>query len=177
MSGWKQRGPRAVTAVELVRTLHIDDSSMRTIADCMKKHSENHGMWIAFKREITKRKFALTRELEVREAEIVSRYAKTASSQAAVNNYAKYDLVLHPDIKRLKEQLDECRELDVFIGDVDRLFSKRAEILGKLLTIDNDAIVADRKSSFDLNAELRETIKSFNSIAERLGMPWRTENV
>jgi len=177
MSGWRQRGPRAVTAVELVKALHIDDSSMRTIANTMKRHSEDHGLWIAFKREITRRKFQLQRELEKKEAEIVSRFAKTASSQAAVNNYAKYDLVLHPDINRLKEQLDECRELDIFIGDVDRLFSKRAEILGKLLTIDNEAIVADRKSSFDLNVELRETIKSFNSIAENLGMPWRVNDV
>lgn len=166
-------GPRAVTAIALVKSLRIDDESMATIASTMKKHSENHGMWLSYKRELYKQKLQFERQIELKEAELVSRFAKTASTGVAVTNYSKYDVKLHPDMKRLREKLDEIKEAYEFVKDVDRLFSKRADIMANLLKIDHDVIIRDKRSAFDLNVELRHTIQSFNQLAESIGMPWR----
>lgn len=171
MSG--RKGPRAVTATQVVKSLHIDDTSMATIANCMKQHSKDHGMWIAYKREVYKQELQTARELEIKVAELVSRFSKTASSASATTNYAKYDVVLDPDIKRLRENLDSCKEINRFISDVDRLFSKRADILSSLLKIDHESIVRGKREAFDLNLELRDTIQSFNTLTEQVGKPWR----
>lgn len=173
MSGGYKGGPRAVTAIALVKSLRIDDESLASIAGTMKKHSENHGLWLSYKRELYKQKLQFERQLELKEAELASRFSKTASSAAAVTNYAKYEIKLNPDMKRIREKLDEVKEAFEFVKDVDRLFSKRADIMANLLKIDHDVIVRDKRSAFDLNAELKHTIQSFNKLAESIGMPWR----
>lgn len=164
--------PRAVTAIELVKSLHIDDSSMAALANAMKRHGKNHGMWLAYKREVYKEKLALETAYDSREAELVMKFSRTAKSAAEVTNYGRYEVKLDIELKDINRRLNTCKELMSFINDVDRLFSKQAELLTALLRIDHDVIIADKKTAFDLNVELRASIKRFNEIVQKFGRPW-----
>jgi len=150
----------------------IDDSSLASIANVIKTHSVDHGMWIAYEREFYHKKLLLDRKLEELSAELVSRYIQTAKSASAVTNYAKYELQVHPEIKQLNRQIIEAEEMLAFVKQVSRLFSKRADLLTVLLKLDHEVIVRDRKDAFDLNVELREGIRRYNTLTDRMNKPW-----
>lgn len=168
----KATGPRAISAIEVIRSMSIDDSSLASIADSIKKHSVDHGMWIAYEREAFHKKLLLERTIEEKEAELVTKYIQNAKSASAVSNYAKYELQIHPDIKRLKRKLIDAEEFLSFVRQVGRLFSKRADLLSTLLRMDNEVIVRDKKSMYDLNVELRDGIRRYNYLIDRLNKPW-----
>ena len=170
--GGRPTGPRAISAIEIIRSMAIDDSSLASIANTIKTHSTDHGMWIAYEREFYHKKLLLDRKLEEREAELVSRYIQTAKSASAVTNYAKYELQTHPDIKQLNRQIIEAEEMLSFVRQVSRLFAKRADLLTVLLKLDHEVIVRDRKEVFDLNMELREGIRRYNTLTDRMNKPW-----
>ena len=165
-------GPRAISAIEIIRSLAIDDSSLASIATCIKRHSVDHGMWIAYERDIYHRKLLADRQIEEKEAELVSRYAQTAKSASAISLYAKYEMQTHPEIKRMRRMLIELEESLSFVRQVGRLFSKRADLLTVLLKLDHDVIIHDRKDVFDLNVELREGIRRYNTLMDRMNKPW-----
>lgn len=165
-------GPRALSAIEVIKSMAIDDSSLATIANSIKQHSVDHGMWIAYERQAYHQKLLVERLIEECEAELVTRYSQTSKSASATTNYAKYEMQVHPEIKRLKRKLIDAEEILSFIRQVSRLFSKRADLLATLLRLDTEVIIRDKKSAFDLNVELRDGIRRYNSLIDRMNKPW-----
>lgn len=168
----RARGPRAISAIEIIKSVAIDDSSLASIANCVKEHSVDHGMWIAYEREIYHQKLLVDRQIVEREAELVSNYAQTSKSASATALYAKYDLQIHPDIKHLHRKLIDAEEMLSFVRQVNRLFSKRADMLSVLLKLDHEVIIRDKKDLYDLNVELREGIRRYNTLTDRMNKPW-----
>lgn len=163
----------ALTAAELVKQLAVDDSSLHALGATLKNHSKLHAQWIAYRRPLVKRLKNLQRQLKRKECELVAQFSQTAKSAAATTNYAKYEVPLHPDIKRLETEIDECTELIEFVRDVSSLFRERASLMSDLLKLDVDALIVDNKSTFDLNVEARDAIKRFNDLTELMGRPWK----
>lgn len=165
---------RAVSAMELIKSLTVDDSSLKKIAETIKSHPVDRGMWLACQREYRKRVFDLRRKLREVEAEKVSRFASTASSAAAVTNYAKYDLVLDPDVKLAQRELDDAEEGLRFAETVDGVFKQRGELLAALLKLDHEVIVGAYSGDVDNTEFTRAKIKQFNTLMDNLDRPWRT---
>lgn len=171
-----RKSPKASTAVELVRSLRINDESLRSIAEDIKAHTQEHAIWVAQKRPLVQRKYALERELKERSAELTGQFQQGAPSAAAVQNYAKFELPRHPDIKRITKELDDCREALDFIGDTDSLFRERSSLLIALLKIDADVIISDKIDTWTQQEVSRAAVIRFNKVAEAVGTKWGNVN-
>lgn len=163
---------RAVSAMELIKSLAVDDSSLKKIAETIKTHPVDRGMWLACQREYRKRVFDMRRRLREVEAEKVSKFAASASSAAAVSNYAKYDLVLDPDVKRAQRELDDAEEGLRFAESVDSVFKQRGELLAALMKLDHEVIVGAYTGNEGAVELTRRKIRDFNQLMENLDRPW-----
>ena len=166
------------TFSELISGLQIDDSSLQAIAEEIKQHPLKHAAWLCHHRMAEERLLQSESEYAQIIGRKVTAFQRTANSAAAVSNYAKYEVILEPDVRMAQQKVDHYRMWRGFTEDVSRLYSRRGELLMSLLKIDHAAIVNDMRTSQNMHAATMRVRTAFNNLVESSAkMSWTAEHL
>jgi hypothetical protein len=132
---------------ELIQELTVHDESMISLANDLKAHPLLHICWLTHLKNARNHLVRAENSYNDLVAEKVSTFARTATSASAVTNYAKYDVPAMPEVRMARDQVDYYKNLVSFFDDVQRVISKRGDILVALTKLDQDAIVAQLKGN------------------------------
>lgn len=153
---------------ELVKELAIHDESMVSLANDLKAHPQLHICWLAHLKNARNQLVRAENAYSDLVSEKVSTFSRTSSSASAVANYAKYDVPAMPDIRMARDQVDYYKNLVQFFDDVQRVISKRGDMLIALTRLDQDAIISNLKGNqsqyFDVAAQRKRWLRLEESI-------------
>lgn len=164
--------PKAATVNELVESLEIDDSSLARIADALKSHPVNHAVWIGYERMCRQQLAEVDMQMDEVTGRLVGLYEKEAKSAAAVQNYAKHEMKLHPEYKAVAARQRWLQDQIRFCEEVSRCFTKRADLLIALTKLDASVIVNEHKGAQSARVDARQATIRFNKIVNALHQPW-----
>ena len=166
------------TFSELIAGLQVDDSSIHAIAEEIKQHPLKHAAWLCHHRMAEEQLLQAENEYAQLIGRKVTLFQRTANSAAAVTNYAKYEVILDPDVRRAQQKSDHYRMWKGFTEDVSRLYSRRGEMLMALLKIDHAAIINDNRTSQAMYGAAQSARKSFNNLIESaMRVNWSEEQI
>lgn len=150
---------------EILQELTIDDSSVHALLNDLKAHPQVHMCWLV---HLKNARNNLTKA-ENRYADIVNThvatYRQTAKSATDVQNYAKYDVPILNDVRSARDDVAYWKEMAQFFEDVQRVFSKRGDILVALTKLDQDAIINDMKAGQAAYFDSRQAMMRFNRLS------------
>ena len=153
---------------ELINELAINDESMVSLANELKAHPMLHVCWLAHLKNARNQLVRAENALNDLVSEKVSTFARGSSSASAVTNYAKYDVPAMPDVRMARDQVDYYKNLVQFFDDVQRVISKRGDILIALVRLDQEAIISGVKGNMTQYFDVAKQRKRWGQLEDAI---------
>lgn len=136
-----------LTVRDILKNAVTDTSSLWSLINNLKDHSLFHVNIICSMRNIREECNNAKRDYEEIIAQHVSDYSQDSKSATAVQNYAKYDVQVVPEVMLARVRFDRAKSELAFLEDVNNAFSTRANILINMIKQDKDMYESDRKAA------------------------------